>query len=149
YHPIGPTYTLTVTKTGTGTGTVTAPTALNCGTTCSAGYALGAVVTVSQAPGSGSTFTGWSGACTGTGACSVTMSQARTVTAAFANTSDVTPPGNAGSPVVSAPTTGSTTVSYSVTWAAAIDQPSGLPVPTYNWTAGHNDGYGGTSGTVT
>jgi hypothetical protein len=35
-------------------------------------------------PGTGSTFTGWSGACTGTGACSITIGAAAVVTASFA-----------------------------------------------------------------
>jgi hypothetical protein len=41
-------------------------------------------VTLSETPAASSTFTGWSGACTGTSACQVTMSQARSVTATFA-----------------------------------------------------------------
>jgi hypothetical protein len=48
------------------------------------------VVTLTAAAASGSTFTGWSGACTGTGACSVTMSAAQSVTATFGGT---LPPG--------------------------------------------------------
>jgi hypothetical protein len=44
----------------------------------------------------GSTFAGWSGACSGTGSCAVTMSAARSVTATFnATTSAVTIYGDA------------------------------------------------------
>jgi endoglucanase len=76
--------TLTVTRAGTGTGTVTsAPAGINCGTTCSAGFPNGTGVTLTAAAAAGSTFTGWSGACTGTGACTVSMTQARAVTATF------------------------------------------------------------------
>ncbi|HYD42028.1 MAG TPA: glycoside hydrolase family 6 protein [Anaeromyxobacter sp.] len=79
-------FPLTVNKTGTGTGTVSGA-GISCGTTCtttSASYALGTVVTLTATPATGSTFTGWSGACTATtGNCVVTMSQARTVTASF------------------------------------------------------------------
>ncbi len=82
-----PTFVLSVTKAGTGSGTVTSnPVGINCGTTCSANYAPGTVVALTAAVASGSTFTGWSGACTGTGACSVTMSAAKSVTATFTKT---------------------------------------------------------------
>ena len=62
------TYTLTVTKTGGGSGQVTStPPGINCGTTCSHSYAAGTLVTLTATPAKNSTFTGWSGACTGTG----------------------------------------------------------------------------------
>jgi endoglucanase len=81
------TFSLAVTKAGTGTGTVTSsPTGINCGSTCSANYASGTSVTLSAAAASGSTFGGWSGACTGTGSCVLAMTAARNVTATF-NTS--------------------------------------------------------------
>jgi hypothetical protein len=77
-------YTLTVGKNGTGSGTVTSsPGAINCGAICSQSYTQGTVVTLTPTPTAGSTFAGWSGDCTGTGACTVTMSQARSVTATF------------------------------------------------------------------
>jgi hypothetical protein len=40
-------------------------------------------VTLTAAAAGGSTFTGWSGPCSGTGACQVTVNAATTVTAAF------------------------------------------------------------------
>ena len=46
----------------------------------------GTVVTVTATPATGSTFTGWSGACSGSGACSVTMDAAKSVTATFDTT---------------------------------------------------------------
>ncbi|HVK78221.1 MAG TPA: DUF4215 domain-containing protein [Kofleriaceae bacterium] len=77
--------TLTVTKSGSGTGTVTSDVAgINCGGDCTQDYDLGTVVVLTATPDAGSLFTGWSGACTGTGTCSVTMSTARSVTATFA-----------------------------------------------------------------
>jgi hypothetical protein len=79
-----PLYTLSVTKTGTGTGTVTSSIAgINCGTTCSGDYTSGTSVTLTPTPSS-STFTGWSGACTGTGTCTVAMSAMKSVSATFA-----------------------------------------------------------------
>jgi uncharacterized repeat protein (TIGR02543 family) len=83
-QPPPPTYTLTVGKNGTGSGTVaSSPAGINCGATCSQAYTQGTVVTLTPTAATGSTFAGWSGACTGTGACTVTMSQARSVTATF------------------------------------------------------------------
>ena len=77
-------YTLTVSKAGTGSGTISSsPAGITCGTDCSQSYASGAAVTLSATPASGSTFGGWSGACTGTGACTVTMSAVRSVGATF------------------------------------------------------------------
>lgn len=77
------TYTLTVIKSGTGTGSVSSPSGVDCGATCSASIASGISVTLTATPNTGSTFAGWSGACSGAGACTTTMSQARNVAAAF------------------------------------------------------------------
>jgi hypothetical protein len=78
------TQTLTVTLAGTGLGTVTsAPAGINCPADCSEGYNFGTAVTLTPAATAGSTFTGWSGACTGTGACVVTVNAASAVTATF------------------------------------------------------------------
>jgi hypothetical protein len=84
FNSTGTTFALTVAKAGSGAGTVTSsPTGVNCGSTCSASYASGTSVTLTAAPASGSTFSGWSGACTGTGNCTVSMTAARSVTATF------------------------------------------------------------------
>ena len=86
-----PKHTLTVTNSGTGTGTVTSsPAGINCGSTCSHDFPEGAMVTLTPTADPGSAFTGWSGDCSGTGACTVTMSQARNVTATFAATYTLT-----------------------------------------------------------
>jgi len=79
------TYPIAVTKTGSGSGTVmSAPSGIDCGSTCSANLASGTDVTLTAAPAIGSTFIGWTGAgCTGTGRCSVTMNAAESVTASF------------------------------------------------------------------
>ena len=82
------TYVLSVPKSGTGTGRViSTPAGIDCGSTCSTSYDSGTVVTLSAAPASDSTFTGWSGACSGAGACTTTMSAARNVTATFTKNS--------------------------------------------------------------
>ncbi len=79
---------LTVALAGGGTGTVTSfPAGISCstasGATCSASFAPGAAVTLSETPAAGSTFASWSGACTGTASCSVTLSASNSVTATF------------------------------------------------------------------
>jgi uncharacterized repeat protein (TIGR02543 family) len=65
--------TVVVNKAGTGTGTITSnPAGINCGSTCSAMF-LFAPVTLTATPAAGSTFTGWTGSCTGTSpTCSFT-----------------------------------------------------------------------------
>ncbi len=76
--------TLTVTRTGGGTGTVTSSGAdIDCGSTCAHAFDHGSVVTLTAIPGVGATFAGWSGACSGFGPCTLTMSANQTVTAAF------------------------------------------------------------------
>ncbi len=75
---------LSVAKNGTGFGTVSsAPAGIACGASCSASYAEGTLVSLTAIPTVGSTFAGWSGACTGTGSCAVTMDAAKSVTATF------------------------------------------------------------------
>src|SRR5699024_4887154 len=73
---------LSVARNGTGTGTVSGG-GISCGTTCSANLDYGTMVTLTATPATGSTFGGWSGACTGTTTCMVTMDMARSVTATF------------------------------------------------------------------
>ena len=80
-----PLYALSVNKAGTGIGkVVSAPAGIKCGATCSASYAASTAVTLRPKPGAGHVFAGWSGGgCTGTAPCTVTVSAATTVTAAF------------------------------------------------------------------
>jgi hypothetical protein len=82
--------TLTVTKTGTGIGTVASNVGgIACGSTCSQDFTAGTVVTLT-ATSADDIFTGWSGACSGTGLCTVTMSASRNVTAGFVAGADLT-----------------------------------------------------------
>ena len=79
-------YLLTVTKSGTGSGTVTDTVpggTINCGSDCTENYTSGTSVTLTASADSNSVFTGWSGACSGTGSCTVTMDNNKTVTATF------------------------------------------------------------------
>jgi len=89
FYPNGFPFDMTVTSSGTGSGSVTStPAGIDCGSTCSATFGRGDVVSLAATPAATSVFSGWSGACSGTGSCQVTMSEARAVTATF----DVKPP---------------------------------------------------------
>jgi hypothetical protein len=77
------TYPLTLTFSGPGSGTVTWSGG-SCTSSCSPTIQNGTVVTLTAAAGSGSSFLGWSGSCSGTApTCTVTMNAARSVTARF------------------------------------------------------------------
>ena len=95
--------------TGTGTGTLTSsPAGMNCGsngTVCSASFASGAAVTLTATSDAGSHFTGWGGACNGTGSCVLDMNSDKQVTVGFdANPNlAVSFPGNGNGTVTSSP----------------------------------------------
>ena len=89
YPPLsggGTTYSLAVTKAGAGSGTVSGG-AINCGSTCAATFTAATTVTLTASATSGSTFAGWSGACSGTAAtCAVSVNGAQSVGATFNTT---------------------------------------------------------------
>jgi hypothetical protein len=75
---------LTVNKSGGGSGTVTSsPPGIACGSACFAVYEKGTSVTLNAAADAGAAFEGWSGACSGTGTCSLTLNSNTTVNATF------------------------------------------------------------------
>jgi photosystem II stability/assembly factor-like uncharacterized protein len=76
---------LAVVKDGSGSGRVTSdPAGIDCGPDCSEPYASGTVVTLVAAADAGSIFAGWSGCDTMSDTtCIVTISEARSVTATF------------------------------------------------------------------
>ena len=75
---------LCVLRSGTGTGSVSSSVGgIECGSSCSAKFAPGTPVTLTATPQAGSTFAGWSGACSGTGPCTVTSTITALVTAVF------------------------------------------------------------------
>ena len=75
--PISYSLTLSATSNGTIAASPVAPTG---------GYPAGTMVTLAATAATGYQLTGWTGACSGTGACSVTMNGNQTVGANFATT---------------------------------------------------------------
>ncbi len=76
--------TVKVARSGSGSGTVTSdPSGIDCGKTCSASYKEDTVVTLTAKADSSSTFTGWSGGCSGTGECVIAATDNFTITATF------------------------------------------------------------------
>jgi hypothetical protein len=75
-------YTVAVGKVGSGT-VASSPAAIDCGSTCSASVASGTSLALSATAGTGATFIGWSGACTGTGTCALVVNAAKSLTATF------------------------------------------------------------------
>jgi hypothetical protein len=74
---------ITVSTVGNG-GVASSDKLISCGNKCAAAYTLGAVVILTEKPGSGSVFSGWSGACTGVqSTCTVSVNDALAVTATF------------------------------------------------------------------
>jgi len=77
--------TLSVVKRGNGSGTVLSiPSGIQCGSSCNAPYNIGTSVILLAFPSAGSTFGGWSGACSGPlQFATVTMNGGRSCTATF------------------------------------------------------------------
>ncbi|HTR75729.1 MAG TPA: IPT/TIG domain-containing protein, partial [Solirubrobacterales bacterium] len=70
--------TLSVTKAGSGSGKVSCD-----GGPCASSYPYGSTVTLTAAADPGSTFAGFSGACAGTGSCTLTLEADAAITATF------------------------------------------------------------------
>ena len=98
--------TLDVTLAGAGSGSVASvPAGISCPGDCTEAYADGTAVTLTATPAVGSYFVGWSGSCSGSGVCDLTMSANRAVTATFGllRTLDVTLAGAGSGSVASVP----------------------------------------------
>jgi hypothetical protein len=82
--------TVSVDFAGSGSGSVSSvPSGINCSANCAAQFDLGTQLTLSAVATGGSTFSGWSGACTGTGSCVINVAAAASVTATFADGSAI------------------------------------------------------------
>ncbi len=87
------TETLTVTNAQPADGVVKSSDGfIDCGSTCSHAYPSGTSVTLTETPNAGYQFAGWAGACTGSGACVVTVNNAEAVTASFSRVPPPPPP---------------------------------------------------------
>ena len=136
-------FSLTVSSSGSGTVSST-PAGINCGTTCSASFAAGSSVTLTATPAAGDSFSGWSGACSGAGKCTVVLNADTAVGAAFSAPGTVT---------VSAvgPGTGtvtSTPAGINCGQSCSGTFPSGTSV-TLTATAAANSSFAGWSGACT
>jgi uncharacterized repeat protein (TIGR02543 family) len=89
------TFVLSVTVVGDGS-VASSPGGISCGGDCSETYPEHATVGLVPLPGAGSQFVSWSGDCSGSGACRVTMDGPRHVTATFRPRN--TPPDEIGNP---------------------------------------------------
>jgi hypothetical protein len=76
-------YPLQVSATGTGTGAIQGSRGLSCRSSCTVQIPSSLDVTLTATPDSGSTFAGWSGACSGVAPCNVIVQSGLTVSATF------------------------------------------------------------------
>jgi hypothetical protein len=105
------------------------PAGINCGqgnSACSAQYDDGTQVGLAAHPASGWKFTGWSGACSGTGACSVTLNGDASVGAAF-----VQDDGGGGNPTLGVKVVDNCGVPVSGALVAVHDQSDGTVEKTF------------------
>jgi uncharacterized repeat protein (TIGR03803 family) len=99
-------YALTVSETGSGKVT-SSPAGIDCPTSCSAILPGGTQVSLTATPAHDWTLTGWGGACSGTGTCTLTMNSSQSVAATFTHNFVyavlVSVVGSAGGKVTSSP----------------------------------------------
>jgi Divergent InlB B-repeat domain len=89
-----PTYQIVVTPPPQGAGTITSnPPGISCPSTCKASFPLNTQVTLTAKPAASYSFGGWTGDCSGTNSCSLTVNSSETVSAIFA-------PGSSGAKVI-------------------------------------------------
>jgi len=140
-----PKYQLTVSAPASGAGTVTStPSGINCPGTCSASFASGTQVTLTATAGSGYFFTGWQGSCSGTSACTLTITAPANVNAMFAVGNGLTVAmSGAGSGTVTSSPSG---INCPTTCAASFPQNTQV---TLTATPAKTDSFAGYSGACT
>lgn len=149
-----PVHALTITAHGTGSGTVeSTPLGIGCvitaGTTgsgCIGSYTEGVSVTLVASATAG-TFTGWGGACSGTGNCVVAIDQAKTVSAGFelpVFTVTVQPSGSGAATLTSSPAGIACAWSgAAISGACSADYVEGTLLTISRTTSGTFEGWGG------
>lgn len=89
-------YTIQFSKSGNGAGSVTSnPSGISCASSCitdSKDFVSGTAVSLSAFPADNSEFAGWFGDCSGIGACLVSMTSAKSVSAVFNQVISSAPP---------------------------------------------------------
>jgi hypothetical protein len=89
--PPRPRHDVSVRVVGPGAVTSIVP-GISCGAVCSAAFDEGSVVSLVALPEPKARFAGWSGACAGVAACSLTVNGSKSVKAVFEAIRDMTPP---------------------------------------------------------
>ena len=119
-----PVFTLTAAIAGVGTGTVTSDLGgINCPGLCSTSLAMGTSVSLTATAASGFTFSGWSGACSGSDVCTLTMDADRNATATFVPTPDFSLSADVASPtsvVAGHPATSTVTINSANGFNSAV-----------------------------
>jgi uncharacterized repeat protein (TIGR02543 family) len=122
-----PTYPLSASVAGSGSGVV-AGGGISCPGACAKSLARNKTVVLTATAAAGSTFTGWTGDCSGVApTCSVTMTGPRSVTAAFAQAPSG--PGNPGGGNPPSPGPPGPTVPAEPPAPADPSEPAGSPAP--------------------
>ena len=144
---------LMVNFSGDGGGAVAGNPGIACGTDCSENIEYGATAVLSAQPLPYSLFTGWSGACSGTGNCSIFMNSDQNVTAIFdfdtarktriGDTSNYFPTLQAA---YDASASGGTVKAWGTGFTENLNAFQGKEVSVIG---GYNDGYTGVIGTTT
>jgi DNA-binding beta-propeller fold protein YncE len=138
FGPTAPGRRLEVSLVGPGSGSVASdPAGISCPGSCAAEYDEGSAVTLTASPAAGSAFAGWSGDCSGSGACTLSLASAASVTAEFSSLPAAFAAGAASTPA-SAPRSPATAVPDPGPTATPSEAATRAPAPAVS--RGHRRG---------